>query len=68
MESINSLLGKYQKLESLFMCKEITEFKATLEKFKTEQIQIRNTLSAMNNKGQNTAQIKQIDQIIGSGF
>ena len=66
MTSINDLLRKYQKIECLFMTKEITEFRRELEKFKTEQIQNINTLQAMNNKGQNTAQIKLLNNIIGS--
>ena len=65
MTTINDLLRKYQKIECLFMTKEISEFRKELEKFKTDQIQIINTLSAMNNKGQNTPQIKLLNDLIG---
>lgn len=68
MTTINEMLYKYQRIESLFMTPEITEFKKLLEKFKIEQNQLINTLSAMNVKGENNAQIKLLTDIIGRNY
>lgn len=45
MTTINQLLNKYQKIEALFMTKEITEFKNELLNLKAEQLRMLNVLS-----------------------
>ena len=66
MTTINSLLRKYQRIEAEFFTKEISEFKAEMEKFRTEIIQSASLLSAMNDKGQNTLAIKILNDLVGS--
>ena len=68
MTTINGLLEKYQHIESLFMTKEIEDFKKEIEAFRRELIGHIRTLEAMNDKGQNTEAIRILNNLIGKNF
>ena len=64
MTTINDLLGKYQKLECLFMTKEVTDFRKELEKFKYEQTYMISVLEATSIK-ENIFAAKILRNIVG---
>lgn len=68
MTTINGLLEKYQKIEALFMTKEIADFRAEMESFRREIIGYIRTLQAMNSKGQNNETIRVLENLIGKTF